>query len=182
MHTFNTIAALKEGDTFVFRELFNEYHGKIYLYVLSKTHSRYLAEEATQITFIKLWDYRSNLNEAEPVARLLFRIARTTCIDLIRKESVKARLLKEEKNAEIYTLNVSETVEAKELQSRLKRVIQHMPPVRRRVFELSRYEFKSHKEISEILSLSVKTVENHVALALKQLRELLALLLIWIFF
>lgn len=182
MHTFDTIAALKEGDTFVFGELFNEYHQKIYLYILSKTHSPYIAEEVTQITFIKLWDYRRNLDETEPVAKLIFRMARTSCIDLLRKESTKARLAKEERPVETYTLHITEGVEVKELQQRMRRAIQNMPPVRRRVFELSRFEFKSHKEIAAILSLSVKTVENHVALAIKQLKNLLALLFLCFFF
>jgi len=178
MSTFNTITALKEGDTSVFSEIFNEYHRKVYLYVLSKTHSEYIAEETTQITFIKLWDYRQQLNESEPVSKLIFHIARTTCIDLFRKDAVRDRVLKHEKPQENATGNVSESVEVKELQQRIKHAVHNMPPVRRRVFELSRYEFKSYKEIAELLSLSVKTVENHMALAIKHLRKALPLMVL----
>ncbi|GAA0544517.1 RNA polymerase sigma-70 factor [Chitinophaga japonensis] len=182
MSTFNTIAALKEGDTSVFSELFNEYHRKVYLYVLSKTHSRYLAEETTQITFIKLWDYRQQLDESKPVSSLIFRIASATLIDLFRKEAVKARFLQQERPGEAGSWNSSEAVEAKELQQRIRHVVRNMPPVRRRVFELSRYEFKSYKEIAELLSVSVKTVENHMALAIKHLRDFLVVLLLCRFF
>jgi len=178
MYTFNTIAALKEGDTLVFSELFHEYHRKVYLFVLSKTHSEYIAEETTQITFIKLWNYRQQLDEATPVNRLIFHIARTTCIDLLRKEAVKGRLLKQEKPGEADTWNISDVVEARELLQQIKDVVRNMPPVRRKVFELSRYEFKSYKEIAEQLSLSVKTVENHMSLALSYLRNFLLLLLL----
>lgn len=179
MSTFSTIAALKEGDTSVFSELFNEYHRKVYLYVLSKTHSQYIAEEATQITFIKLWNYRQQLNESEPVSKLIFHIARATCIDLFRKEAARSRLQqKQDPPIETGTGNVSEAVEVKELHRKIKDVVRNMPPVRRRVFELSRYEFKSYKEIAELLSLSVKTVENHMALAIKHLRNFLLLLVI----
>jgi RNA polymerase sigma-70 factor (ECF subfamily) len=41
------IAALKEGDEFVFESVFHEYHEKIYLYILGKTQSPYLAEETS---------------------------------------------------------------------------------------------------------------------------------------
>lgn len=182
MSTFSTITALKEGDTSVFSEIFNEYHRKVYLYVLSKTNSEYIAEETTQITFIKLWDYRQQLDESQPVSKLIFHIARTTCIDLFRKDAVRDRALKQEKPRENAASNISESVEVKELQQRIKHVVHNMPPVRRRVFELSRYEFKSYKEIADLLSLSVKTVENHMALAIKHLRKtltLLVLLFLW---
>lgn len=178
MSTFNTIAALKEGDSSVFGDLFNEYHQKVYFYVLSKTHSTYIAEEATQITFIKLWDYRHRLNESEPVSKLIFHIARATTIDLLRKEAVKGRFLKGEKPDEPSTSSISEVVEAREQLQRIREAVRNMPPVRRKVFELSRYEFKSHKEIAEQLSLSVKTVENHMSLAINYLRSLLLLLLL----
>ena len=178
MSTFSKIAALKEGDTSVFSEIFNEYHRKVYLFVLSKTHSQYIAEEATQVTFIKLWNYRQHLDESEPVSKLIFHIARATCIDLIRKEAVRGKLLKLDNPQEPSTGNISEAVEAKELQQQIGNMVRNMPPVRRRVFELSRYEFKSYKEIAELLSLSVKTVENHMALAIKHLRNFLILFLL----
>ncbi len=55
-----------------------------------------MAEEVTQITFIKLWNYRQNLDESEPVGKLIFHIARATTIDLFRKEAVRGRILKQE--------------------------------------------------------------------------------------
>jgi RNA polymerase sigma-70 factor (ECF subfamily) len=181
MYAFNTIAALKEGDTSVFSDLFHEYHRKVYLFILSKTHSQYIAEETTQITFIKLWDYRQRLNESVPVSRLIFHIARATCIDLLRKEAVKSRYLKQESPEKAGACNITDAVEAKELQLLIKQVVHNMPPVRRKVFELSRYESKSYKEIAEQLSVSVKTVENHMSLALNYLRNFLLLLLLLLY-
>jgi RNA polymerase sigma-70 factor (ECF subfamily) len=181
MSTFNKISALKEGDSSVFRDLFNEYHRKVYFYVLSKTHSSYIAEEATQITFIKLWDYRQRLQESEPVSKLIFHIARATFIDLLRKEAVKERFLKQEKPLESDTESISDTIQARELLLQIRQVVHNMPPMRRKVFELSRYEFKSHKEIADQLSLSIKTVENHMSLAINHLRNLLLLLLLLLY-
>jgi DNA-directed RNA polymerase specialized sigma24 family protein len=81
------IAALKEGDEFVFGEIFNEFHQKVYFYILGKTKSAYLAEEVTQLTFIKLWNNSFKLDESPPLSSQVFRIAKTTCIDLLRKEA-----------------------------------------------------------------------------------------------
>lgn len=180
MSTFNMVTALKQGDSSVFSDLFHEYHRKVYLYVLSKSHSSYIAEEATQITFIKLWDYRQQLDEAEPVSKLIFHIARATTIDLLRKEANKGKLLRQERVVQMATGDVSSLVEAREMLLRVRQVVERMPPVRRKVFEMSRYEFKSYKEIAAQLSLSVKTVENHMSLAINQLRNFILLLLLFI--
>jgi RNA polymerase sigma-70 factor (ECF subfamily) len=182
MYPLNTTAAIKEGDALIFSELFNEYHQKVYFYTLSKTHSPYIAEETTQLTFIKLWNYRASLDETLPISRQIFRIAKTTCIDLLRKEANQAKLLQANSRRLTTEQSVTDAFDVKELQQQLAQAVQNMPPVRRKVFELSRYEFKSHKEIAQLLSLSVKTVENHIALAIKQLKHLWIFFIVWLLF
>lgn len=169
------IALLKRGDEFVFGEVCKEFHQKIYYYVLSKTKSTYLAEEVTQLTLIKLWKNRTRLQENVSLPSQVIQIAKTTCIDLLRKEGNRARLLVMKGGVEPSTS--IETLNGRELQSVLKQEVQKMPPIRKMVFELSRYEEKSNKEIADLLSVSTKTVENHITLALKQLRRVLVFLI-----
>lgn len=49
--------------------------------------------------------------------------------------------------------------------------IARMPAQRRQIFVMSRYRNMSNKEIADCLNLSVRTVEKHIQLALKDLRE-----------
>lgn len=177
----NTIAALKENNEIVFNEVFNDYHHKVYFYILAKTKSNYLAQEVTQLTFIKLWNYRDSLEKTLPVSTQIFRIAKTTCIDLLRKEANQAKLSIAGKTDAHLVNIVSDIAEGKEMERRLSDAVNKLPPVRRKVFQMSRFESKSYKEISQLLSLSEKTVENHIALAIKQLRRIFLLfLLFWI--
>lgn len=166
------IAALKQNDTFTFNELFHEYHQKIYFLVLSKSKSSYIAEETTQLTFIKLWNYRHHLDESLPLSQQIFRIAKTTLIDVLRKDAVYLAM-KEKTPSSSEHLNGFAPMEVKELNETIQEAVQKLPPVRRRVFELSRNHYLSHREISNLLSLSIKTVETHIRLALKQLRHLM---------
>jgi RNA polymerase sigma-70 factor (ECF subfamily) len=180
-----TIASLKEGDEIAFGEIFKNFHEKVYFYILSKTNSNYIAAETTQLTFIKLWQYRSSLIESIPLSAQLFRIAKTTFIDILRVENNKAKLLNSQKYNRTYFTDIQENLETEELRQKLLHAIENMPPVRKKVFELSRNEGLSYREISEILSVSVKTVENHISLALKQLRHFLTLLpatIVFLFF
>lgn len=167
------IAALKQNDTFTFDELFHEYHQKVYFFILSRSKSTYIAEETTQLTFIKLWNYRHHLDESLPLSQQIFRIARTTFIDVLRRDASYAAMKQNIRTASEKYSNAYEAIETKELKERFHEAVQGLPPVRRKVFELSRFHSLSHKEISELLSLSVKTVETHISLALKQLRHLM---------
>ena len=68
-------------------------------------------------------------------------------------------------------------VSARDLAEYIDRLIDLMPARQRQVFNMSRREHKSYREIAEELNLSQKTVEAHMHEALRFLRDNLALLL-----
>ena len=61
--------------------------------------------------------------------------------------------------------------------------VENMPPQRQAVYKLSRVEGLSNDQIAEKLGLQKKTVENHLNLALGEIRKVLKmfilLLLAW---
>lgn len=174
----DTIAALREGDTFIFQQVFAQYHEKLYFYMLGKTKSSYLSEEAVQLTFIKLWQYKASLNREISLSRQLFRIARTTLIDLLRSKEYNNRIFVEMSPARKQPgcNNVEERIDELELKKKVLKGVQQMPAMRRKIFELSRFSGMSYKEIAVELSLSVKTVEHHISRALKQLQHIISIL------
>ena len=175
----NTIASIKNGDRIIYEAVFYEYHSKLYYFILSKTNSTFIAEEVTQLTFIKLWQFRANLNDEISLSAQLFRIAKTTLIDALRKETVVAKNQQNNQIQQSLANHIDDNINRKELQNRLHNAIYKLPTARRKVFELSRVEGLTYKEIAAELSLSVKTVEHHIALALKQLRHFMTLGLVF---
>ena len=174
------VARLKSDDIGVFDEVFHEYHKKLYYYVFSKTKSAYYAEEVVQLTFIKLWHCRHTLNDDIPLSSQIFRIAKTTLIDHLRKVDVSERLMGVLKliHPSSDTNLGHEQVLQKDLQRKIEVIVSEMPPMRRKVFELSRFNGYTYKEISSQLFISVKTVENHINHALKYVRSYLGFFLI----
>src|SRR5215475_2008540 len=87
---------LKDGDESCFRRVFEQYHQKLYFFILHKTRSEYIAEEVVQMAFTKLWQCRQTLKEEYTISTQLFRIATTILIDFLRKynhkDAVTARL------------------------------------------------------------------------------------------
>jgi RNA polymerase sigma-70 factor (family 1) len=171
LNDLNTINLLRENDPLVFRQVFDEYHRRIYAYIYKKTGSAYLAEETMQLTFVKLWKYRRSLNAALPLSTHIFRIASTTMIDLIRSEKNQQHLLRVIKHQPDTDADPEAPVEANELKQRVHVIVRSMPEMQKKVFEMSRFEEKSHREIAVALSISIKTVETHISRALKFLRQ-----------
>ncbi|ACU64066.1 RNA polymerase sigma factor [Chitinophaga pinensis] len=168
------ILALKEGDTLIFEQVYNAYNEKLYFYFLKHTGSQLWSEELLQTTFVKLWRYRKGLSADYTLSAQIFRIAKTALIDLMRKERQHKAFMQsytaEVLNGETYTAPAN-----KEAVQQLHLEIDKLPPVRKKVFMLSRIDGFSHKEISDMLSISPKTVEVHISKALKQLRRVLLL-------
>jgi len=166
-----TIDAIRRGGEPAFAEVFNQYYAKVYHYFLKKTRSAATARELAQLTFIKLWEFRHTLSPDHTLDTQLFRMASGALVDHLRREqSIKASLVQA-------VATLPETpVEAQagdfEHDDYLQSLMRHLSPVRKRVFILSRIHGFSYKEIAEKLSISSKTVEDHMVKALRQLRQM----------
>ncbi|MDE1191271.1 MAG: sigma-70 family RNA polymerase sigma factor [Arachidicoccus sp.] len=164
---------MKNGDQNIFNELYFEYHAQIYGYILNKTKSPYYAEEVVQIAFIKLWSMRKKLSDDVSLRIQIFRIAKTSLIDYIRVNDKKDKLLKSLDNKDVTKIivqNSDHEIEYKEVHFKLEKVISSLPPIRKQVFVMSRFNEMTYREISDKLNIATKTVENHINIALKQIR------------
>jgi RNA polymerase sigma factor (sigma-70 family) len=62
-------------------------------------------------------------------------------------------------------------LEKENLQKTIQAVVDNLPNRCRIIFSMSRYEEKLHKEISQALGITPKTIENQITIALKALRK-----------
>ncbi len=158
-----------------FEQVFNTYHSKLFYFILDKTKSEYIAEEVVQLTFIKLWNYRASLNDDYAISTQIFRIASTTLIDILRKQANHQVLIKGltqiSSGNQLDTYDPNVQLIEKELLRKVARTLDEMPEMQRTVFQLSRVDGLSYKQIADKLSISVKTVEVHMTRALKKLRK-----------
>ncbi|WP_316795991.1 RNA polymerase sigma factor [Pedobacter agri] len=163
----NYIQNIKEGNHLSFEIVFKLWHRKVYAYFFKKTASEDQAEELTQLAFIKLWRFKHTLSEDFTLDVQLFKIAKTTLLDYFKK------LANDSRNLKGYHEGLSEMAaeESKlfDAKQELEVVLNCLPPTRKQVFVLNRLHGYSYKEIAEKLSISPRTVEKHISLAMKQL-------------
>jgi RNA polymerase sigma-70 factor (family 1) len=172
------VSELRNNSEAAFESIFVEYRYPLFNFLYRKIESEYYAKEVVQLTFIKLWRYRHHLDPNVDIAIQLFRIAKTTLIDELRKVQVR------EKHYRAYVMGPSSSEEVmnqvtyNDTKARLHKLLDLLPPKRREVFELSRIHSRSTSEIAEILSISPKTVENHLTLAIRFIRPFFSFVLI----
>lgn len=169
------IVAIKTGSVAVFEEVYQQFHEKLYYYFLKRTASADVAEELVQLTFIKLWRYRSHLDETLPLSQQLFRIASTTLIDVLRRKAQERTVLVDVQQLP-EVADTSHHLQEREAMDQVHRAMDALPPERKKIFRY-RIQGFTNREIALCLSISLKTVENQVNRAIKQIREAMVLLL-----
>lgn len=69
-------------------------------------------------------------------------------------------------------------VVAKDTQLLIDMVVENMPPQRQAIYRMSREQCLKNDEIAQQLGLQKKTVENHLNLALKEMKKALYLMIL----
>lgn len=162
---------ISQGDEAAFEIFFDTYHANLFFFFRKKTGSDFLAEELVQLTFIKLWNNRAQLDPGIELHIQLFRIARTTLIDKLRTEAVATKRMEVIRRQLGTVIATPSLYEEKEVMERLHLAIDKLPPARRTIFRMNRLEGLTAKEIASRLQISPRTVEHQISHAIRQLQQ-----------
>lgn len=156
-----------------FEYIYSAYSGRIYNFVLRISHgNKYLAEEITQIVFLKLWEKRDVLNDEAAMLSYMYSIAKNTFLNCCEHEVIEHvyynYIMRYSTDSDDTTVN---QLNQNFLSDFLVKLSDNLPPQRRKVFLMSKLEGKSNKAIAEELNISSNTVERHMSLALHEIKE-----------
>ena len=171
------IDAIKKGDASAFKELYDLYNKKVFSYFFKKTNSLEDAKDLLQTMFCKLWQYRKSLSSEYLPEQQLFYIARNVFIDYLRKENSYQKI-KQSAKLKTETEKSADDLFEFDLKAQLQKGLSGMSWHRKKIFELHKLEGYSYKEIAEILSIPVKSVDNNLTKALRHLRSIELILII----
>ena len=171
---------IQKGDEKAFTIAYELYNKLIYVLSYRYLMDEERAKDVVQYVFVKLWEYRAELNIGISLKNFLFTMAKNYILNLIRNENTAL-----EKQYEIaqqvlgYEDDLVEKLERREQMSLFYQDLAKLPEQKKRICVMKIREEMSNKEIAERLNVSINTVKTHYAEALKLLRrELLKLLMI----
>lgn len=171
----NTILAdIKEGSMPAFEEFFYHYQPSVYRFIYRYTGEKESAEDLTQDTFIKFWQFRANIDlNSSPVA-LLYRIARNSSLNYVTRRPHTESYIDNEDILVSICRNPEKEYEQAFLMDDFQKAINMLPERCRAIFVLSRYSDMPYAEIADVLQISLQTVKNQMNKAISILKKRLS--------
>ncbi|WP_080903138.1 RNA polymerase sigma factor [Parabacteroides sp. Marseille-P3160] len=163
------ITEIKKGNELAFKNLMNFYSSDLFYYAFSIVHSKEASEEIVSDAFFELWKKRKSIDELKNLKTWLLVVTQNKAISYLRKESKNNFLSIDDLDDFLFDPIQSPDYEMinKEELDNINKAIEKLPPRCKQVFFLAKIELLPYKEIADMLGISVKTINNHIAYALE---------------
>jgi RNA polymerase sigma-70 factor (ECF subfamily) len=157
-----------------FEVFFLRNYPKVKAFALKILMSEQDAEDVSQDVFIKLLD-KPEIWQNEKAGNYLFTMTKNHIFNLIKRRNIERQYQQTlaDKNMLASDFGLDDKLHAKEIELLIMYYVEQMPEQRKLIFKMSRYDGKNNTEISELLDISIRTVERHIYLALADLKKLL---------
>lgn len=169
---------IRKGDEESFEFLFKKYYLPLTRFAWRYVDSKAIAEELVQELFTVLWEQRGEWNAKGSVRSYLYKSVRNFSINHLKHQDVKNRYNKlwssQRRNSEI---EFYDEIREQQILKAITAAIEDLPPRSKMTYKLHRYDGLTYGEISEVMDVSVKTVESQMTRTLKVLRERLEYLI-----
>jgi RNA polymerase sigma-70 factor (ECF subfamily) len=157
--TARLVQRARKGDVVAFGRLYDEYAGRVYAFVRTRTKSAHDAEDVTATVFLKAWEsIRSYDDRGLPFSAWLFRIARNAAIDEHRR-SARIPIPIEESAADRAIEAPDEAIIAKVDAEKLRQAVRELTEEQASVIALRFWWDLSLRETAEALGKNENAVK-----------------------
>jgi RNA polymerase sigma-70 factor, ECF subfamily len=152
------VLAARRREPGAFEALVRRHQTPLFNFCLRMLGQAEDAADVAQETFVQLYSHLGRLDEHEPLAPWLFRVARNRCIDLIRRRRTVPLAVADDSDNNLHAMEPvddeplpDELAERADLQRLLSRAIAALPPTYSEVVALRYAGDRSFAEIAQIL-------------------------------
>jgi len=162
---------IRRGDRDAFKFFFEKYETGLLSFLISKGMDKQRAEDLLQQAFMIIWEKRSDIKPNRSLRTFLFTLSYNRILNYFRntrktEPDLVYKWTDEGPNPE-YQPETTEVIKA------IQRELEQMPERRRKVFEFCYLQQFTYHETAGAMGISIKTVEKHMTLALRDLRKAL---------
>ncbi len=166
---------VQRGEKHAFDQLYLQHFDNLKRFAQQYIRHGEVVEELVSELFIRMWLRRDSLHEINNPTLYLYRSVKNACLTYLKREDRHIQVPiddVESGNLQVaVSVNPEQLLEYKELLLRLDETVDHMPDQRRMIFRMVKEDRLKCREVAELLGVSIRTVENHVYRAIKQLNE-----------
>ena len=162
---------IKQDDEVAFKHLFYKYIDTLERFVFSYVNEREQAQEIVLDLFTYIWEHRSTLQIKLTLKAYLFQSAKNRSLNFLRDR--ETHLFMDDLQLADSSDNSSWSIETEELHQLIAEAVSLLPEKCREIFEKSREENLTNKQIAATMNISEKTVENQITIALRKIKAFL---------
>src|SRR5688500_17796557 len=154
-----------------YKELYYLFFDGLHRFSFSFVKSKEAAEEIVSDVFIKVWQMRSRLTEINNLKVYLYTVTKNFSINYIHRNYKNVSLSIHEMDIEpvIELSNPEELFISTEMLNTIRQAIRELPPQCRLIFQLVKEDGLKYKEAAEVMNISVLTVRNQLAIAIRKI-------------
>lgn len=166
----------QQGNTAAFGQLVARYQRVVFQIAYRLIRNRQEAEDVAQDTFVKAYQALERFDPERPLAPWLYRIARNTALNQIKRVRPETPLLEEALPAHSDTEPETSVIAAEtrnKARTSLRAALAALPANYRVVIELRHFQGLSYQEMSAVLDEPISNVKSWLFRARHRLRQLL---------
>jgi len=168
----NILLRLSNDDEKAFEFIYWKYNVHVYNFANSLLYSPKIAQDITQNVFLKIWEKRHEINPEQNFNAYLFTIARNMVYKETEQKLLAEQSLRQlQEEEDVLDMSTIQTLDYHFTEELCRSLVEELPPARREIFKLSRFERLSNKEIALRLSISERTVETQLYRATRFLKR-----------
>ncbi len=162
---------IAKGDRNAFRSFYNGTYPTVYRYIRYFLSIREDCEEAVSEVYFIVWKQRETLAHIQDVKAWLYIVSRNEAYQRLKQKEKNKNLSIDDIPIDLYVDRnaVEEELIEHEMLELYDNAIKELPERCKLIFLMVREEHLTYKEIAEILSISVGTVEQQMSNAIRKI-------------
>lgn len=158
-------------DEGAYKELFFTFHKPLLQFSNSFVQSPEMAEEVVSDVFISIWERRQQLEDIKNLRVYLYICTKNASLKYLLRQQKHVAITIDDLKVEIESPhnNPEQLLLTAEMRNRIQQAVNQLPPRCKIIFKLIKEDGLKYREVAEVLNLSVKTVDNQLATALRKI-------------
>jgi RNA polymerase sigma factor (sigma-70 family) len=162
---------VRSGNVGKLETLFDRHHRALFRYFLRLTSDRAASEDMVQDVFFRILKYRHTYQPETSFRAWMYQVGRNVWLDYTGRRKAEVTLPENAGEIGSADLPADRQVQQKQETVLLHRALAAMPPEKREVLVMSRFQELKYEEIASVLKCEVGTVKVRVYRALRELGD-----------
>ena len=161
----------RNSDDHAFGQLYMAFIHNLQKFAYSIIKNRELSEEIVSDVFMKVWQNRANIQSIDNFKLYLYVSTKNTALNYLSRHFRKEIISLDEMSLNIPSVvyNPENLMITNEAVKKIEFAINNLPLRCRLIFKLAKEDGLKYKDIANLLNISVNTIDNQMAIALKKI-------------